>query len=45
MSLVLTRKENEAVYIDRHIKVKVIEARNGNVKLKTGVRRGFLQSK
>ena len=33
MSLVLTRKENEAVYIDRHIKVKIIEARNGYVKL------------
>ena len=33
MSLVLTRKENEAVYIDKHIKVKIIEARNGNVKL------------
>ena len=33
MSLVLTRKENEAVYIDKHIKVKIIEARNGYVKL------------
>ena len=38
MSLVLTRKENEAVYIDRHIKVKIIEARNGYVKLESGVR-------
>ena len=33
MSLLLTRKENEAVYIDKHIKVKIIEARNGYVKL------------
>ena len=33
MSLVLTRKENEAVFIDSHIKVTVIKAERGMVKL------------
>ena len=33
MSLVLTRKENEAVFIDSHIKVTVIKAEHGTVKL------------
>ena len=33
MSLVLTRKENEAVYIDKHIKVTVLKMEHGTVKL------------
>ena len=33
MSLVLTRKENEAVYIDKHIKVTVLKVEHGIVKL------------
>ena len=33
MSLVLSRKVNEVVFIDRHIKVTVIKADNGTVKL------------
>ena len=31
MSLVLTRKENEAVYIDKHIKVTVVKSESGAV--------------
>jgi len=33
MSLVLSRKVNEVVFIDRHIKVTVIKADNGTAKL------------
>ena len=33
MSLVLTRKENEAVYIHKHTKVTVLKAEHGTVKL------------
>ena len=33
MSLVVTRKKNESVYIDRVIKVTIVEAGSGKVKL------------
>ena len=33
MSLVVTRKKNESVYIDEVIKVTVVEASSGKVKL------------